>query len=85
MDEYLRCLYNYILEVRRDEILLKTPEYRTERRSLLAAMRAMDAALSEEQQKMVNSFLSCQSRLSVLEDEWLFREAVALGRWMARA
>ena len=26
MDEYLQCLYNYILEVRRDETLLKLPE-----------------------------------------------------------
>lgn len=84
MDEYLQCLYNYILEVRRDETLLKTPEYHTERKSLLAAMRAMDAVLSEEQQKMVNRYLSCQSRLSVLEDAWLFQEAVALGKWMAR-
>ena len=58
MDEYLQCLYNYILEVRRDETLLKLPEYRMERISLLAAMRAMDAALSKEQQKAVNAFLS---------------------------
>nr|WP_325217741.1 hypothetical protein [uncultured Oscillibacter sp.] len=84
MDEYLQCLYNYILEVRRDETLLKLPEYRMERISLLAAMRAMDAALSKEQQKAVNAFLSCQSRLSVLEDEWLFQEAMALGKWLAR-
>lgn len=84
MDEYLQCLYNYILEVRRDETLLKLPEYRMERISLLAAMRAMDAALSEEQQKIVNRYLSCQSRLSVLEDEWLFQEAMALGKWLAR-
>ena len=84
MDEYLQCLYNYILEVRRDETLLKLPEYRMERISLLAAMRAMDAALSTEQQKAVNAFLSCQSRLSVLEDEWLFQEAMALGKWLAR-
>ena len=84
MDEYLQCLYNYILEVRRDETLLKLPEYRMERISLLAAMRAMDAALSKEQQKAVNAFLSCQYRLSVLEDEWLFQEAMALGKWLAR-
>ena len=83
MDEYLQCLYNYILEVRRDETMLKTPEYRMRRTSMLTAMRAMDAVLSEEQQKAVNTFLSGHSRLSVLEDEWLFQEAVALGRWLA--
>ena len=84
MNEYLQCLYNYILEVRRDDALRKLPEYRMERISLLAAMRAMDAALSEEQQKIVNRYLSCQARLSVLEDEWLFQEAMALGKWLAR-
>lgn len=83
MDEYLQCLYNYILEVRRDETLRKTPEYRMERISLLTMMRTMDADLSEEQQKIVNRYLSCQSRLSALEGEWLFQEAVSLGRWLA--
>lgn len=84
MDEYLYCLYNYILEVRRDETLLKTPEYRMERISMLAAMHVMDAALTEQQQKAVDAYLSSHSRLSVLEDEWLFLEAVALGKWLAR-
>lgn len=83
MDEYLQCLYNYILEVRRDETLRKTPEYRMERISLLTMMRTMDADLSKEQQKIVNRYLSCQSRLSALEGEWLFQEAVSLGRWLA--
>ena len=84
MDEYLGCLYNHILEVRRDETLLKTPEYRMRRTAMLTAMRAMDAVLSEEQQKAVNVFLSCQFHLSVLESDWLFQEAVSLGKWMAR-
>lgn len=84
MDEYLQCLYNYILEVRRDETLLKTPEYRMRRTTMLVAMQTMDAVLPEDQKKIVNAFLSSQSRLSILEDEWLFREAVSLGKWLAR-
>lgn len=84
MDEYLQCLYEYILEVRRDETLLRTAEYRSGRVSLLSAMQAMEAALTEEQRKKVDHYLTCQSRLSVLESDWLFREAVALGEWLSR-
>ena len=84
MDEYLQCLYEYILEVRRDETLLRTAEYRSGRVSLLSAMQAMEAALTEEERKKVDHYLTCQSRLSVLESDWLFREAVALGEWLSR-
>lgn len=84
MDEYLQCLYDYILEVRRTETLQKTPEYRMRRTSMLAAMQAMDAVLPEEQKKVVDAFQTSQSRLSVLEEEWLFQEAVSLGKWLSR-
>lgn len=84
MDEYLQCLYSYILEVRRDETLRKTPEYCTQRRSLLEAMHAMQDALPRDLREIVDAYLTCQSHLSVLESDWLFQEAVSLGKWMAR-
>lgn len=84
MDEYLQCLYHYILEVRREETLLKTTEYRLRRAAMLAALRTMDAVLPEEHRKVVDDYLSSQFHLSVLESDWLFSEGVALGKWMAR-
>jgi len=85
MDEYLQCLYDYILEVRRDETLLKTPEFRAERKTMLRAWDAMEAALTGEQQKIVEEFLSAKEQTSIREDEWLFLEGVALGGWLARS
>ena len=84
MDEYLQCLYNDILEVRRDETLLKTPEYRTHRTAMLFAMRLIEDSLSEEQQKAFDRYLTCYSNLSILESDWLFHEGVALGKWLAQ-
>ncbi len=83
MDEYLQCLYDYILEVRRDETLLKTPEYRTARRNMLRAWDAMEAALTGEQREAVDRLLTAKEKVCSREDEWLFLEGVALGRWMA--
>ena len=85
MDEYLQCLYNYIMETRRDETLMRTYEYRKRRTAMLTAMHFMEATLTEEQRKTVDSYLSLQSKLTVMESDWLFQEGVALGRWMANA
>lgn len=84
MDEYLKCLYDHILGTRRDETLTKTAEYRTRRTTMLLALEVMEAGLTEEQQKKVDHYLSCQDRVSVLESDWLFQEAVALGEWLSR-
>lgn len=84
MDEYLQYLYTHIPEVRRNKTLLRTAEYHIQRTSMLMALRTMDLALSEEQRKVVDVYLSSQSRLDVLESDWLFLEGVALGRWLAR-
>ncbi len=83
MDEYLQCLYDYILEVRRDETLLKTPEYRTARGEMLRAWESMEAALTGEQREIVERLLSARETVYCREDEWLFLEGIALGRWMA--
>ena len=69
MDEYLKCLYDHILETRRDETLTKTAEYRTRRTTMLLALEVMEAGLTEEQQKKVDHYLSCQDRVSVLESD----------------
>ncbi len=83
MDEYLQCLYDYILEVRRNETLLKTPEYRAARKSFLRAWDVMEAALTKEQQEIVDRLLTARENVCSREDEWLFLEGVSLGRWMA--
>jgi len=84
MDEYLQCLYNYILEVRRDDTLLKTPEYRAMRKDMVQAWDAMEAALTGEQQEIVDRLLTAKEKVYSREDEWLFLEGIALGRWLAR-
>jgi len=83
MNEYLRCLYDYILEVRRNDTLLKMPEYRTLRMELAQAWDAMEAALTGEQQEIVDRLMSARERVYSREDEWLFLEGVALGQWLA--
>lgn len=83
MDEYLRCLYDYILEVRRDDTLLKMPEYRAAHENLLQAWDAMEAALTGEQQEIVDRLLTAKENVYIREDEWLFLEGVSLGKWMA--
>jgi len=85
MDEYLQCLYDYILEVRRNDTLLKTPEYRKARKDMLQAWETLESALTGEQWKVVERFLSARENVYIQEDDWLFLEGVALGGWIAQS
>ena len=51
MDEYLKCLYDHILETRRDETLTKTAEYRTRRTTMLLALEVMEAGSPRNSRK----------------------------------
>ena len=84
MHEYLKHLYNYILESRMSSSLQKRVEYQSSHIKVLDAWREMEKVLTDEQKKVVNDLLDAKAQVSTFEDEWLFQEGVALGKWLAR-
>ncbi len=83
MDSYLKCLYDHVMEC-----LLRCPrpdmaEYGLRAAEQGRAWEDLKQALSPEQIQLVEAYQAAQSRVFALEDEWLFQEAVALGKWMA--
>lgn len=84
MDEYLQCLYRYVL----DHLLLDTRmdfiDYNRRVKSENLAWDALAVALTPEQIELVENYHNACAKTRFLEDELLFQKAVALGKWMAR-
>lgn len=84
MDEYLETLYHYILEIRRSDHLVKSKEFQTCQQEILQAWEALESVVSSEQQQALDSLFSARAQLSFFEEQWLFLEGIALGKWLAR-
>lgn len=85
MDTYLKCLYDHIMEHLLDSERLDMPEYKRRTTTQDLAWYALAHTLTPEQLHLLSLYQTAQSHVFVLEDQWLFQEAVALGKWMARA
>ena len=84
MDNYLQCLYYYVLENLSPAMHPDFPEYRRCADTANNAWIALKETLSPAQLELVENYRSAWDRVSALEDELLFQKAVALGKWMAR-
>lgn len=84
MDEYLKCLYCYIIDSHRADTLLHSLEYQVRSQSAFRAWERLEDELSQAQLTAVDEYMSEYAQLSGLEKDWIFQEGVALGRWMAR-
>lgn len=85
MDEYLRCLYDYIME---HLSASKHPDAEEYCRCIALqdkAWSALKAALTPEQLELVENYQTARARTCTLEDELLFQAAVSLGKWMVRS
>lgn len=85
MDEYLQCLYHYILDHLLLDARLDLIDYNrwTTRQKL--AWNALEKSLTPEQLDLVEDYQSACGGKRFLEDELLFQKAVTLGKWMAQA
>ena len=84
MDEYLQCLYQYVLDHLLLDARMDFVDYNrwTERQKL--AWEALKGALTHEQLELVEEYHSACDGKRFLEDGLLFQTAVSLGKWMAR-
>ena len=83
MDTYSNCLYDHImgrplLSGRRD-----VTEYRLRSGEPDRAGEEPRKVLTAERLRFLEDYQTAKARVCALEDEWLFRETVSLGRWMA--
>ncbi len=85
MDAYLECLYSHVMEHLLDNERPDMPEYRRRSTAQSSAWYALAQALTPEQRRLLELYQAAQARVFVLEDQWLFQEAVSLGKWMAQA
>ena len=84
MDEYLRCLYEYIQDQISAAHYPDPLEYRRRADAAEQAWRVLDDLLPPAQLRLVEDYRAAWTRLTSLEDELLFQAAVSLGKWMAR-
>lgn len=84
MDDYLDWLFSYLLETRLDRCLQESGIYLQAAEALQEKAEALEARLDGEQKALLDDFCSAESHLLLLEEQTVFREAVALGKWMAR-
>lgn len=84
MDEYMQCLYDHVME----HILLHPhpdmAEYSLRSADQNRAWNDLKNVLTAEQLRLLEDYQTAKARVCSLEDEWLFQEAVALGKWMIR-
>ena len=83
MDNLWDCLYTYVQEncIPRH---LHTSEHHQAAAQRESALTALENMLSPEQQAALEQFRSAEAVLYACEDMFLFQEAIALGKWMAR-
>lgn len=84
MDDYLDCLFDYVLETRLDQRARAAAEYQRLAADALRKSDALEAMLSPDQKAALDALLAADSRVLVMDERIIFQEAVALGRWMAR-
>lgn len=85
MDEYLKCLYDYVMEHVSASKYPDAEEYYHRMALQDKAWSAVKAALTAEQLKLVEDYQAARAGTWVLEDELLFQAAVSLGKWMVRS
>lgn len=85
MDVYLKCLYDHIMEHLLDNKRPDMPEYRRRSTTQDLAWYTLTQTLTPEQLHLLELYQTARAHVFALEDQWLFQEAVSLGKWMARA
>lgn len=85
MDDYLQCLYSYILDHLRSNAHLNLFDYSRWNERREQAWKALAEALTPEQLDLVENYYSAWCGLRELDDKLLFEAAVSLGKWMARS
>ena len=83
MDEYLHCLYQYVLDHLFLDARMDLVDYNRWETRRKAAWKALSESLTEEQMYLVEDYQTACGGKQFLEDELLFQKAVALGKWMA--
>ncbi len=84
MDDYLKCLYDHVMDGLLPGAGRDRAEHDRRSREQERAWDALWASLSPEQIGLVEDYQAAQAETCALEDEWLFQEGVALGKWLAR-
>ena len=83
MNEYIECLYNYIMENKFRE-LMDTGEYITLNRIRKDAERALTETLTKEQIKLFDTYMEQETSVEALELRYIFHKALALGVRLSR-
>ena len=81
MDAYMQCLYDHITG-RLAERLREDPGYRRLVDAWADAGEALEAGLSPEQSRLLDRCQCAEADMLSRENETLFLEGVALGRWL---
>lgn len=84
MDNYLNCLFDYVLETRLDEHARSSVEYRQAAADALRKSDILESMLTPEQKAALDALLAADGRILAMDEHIIFQEAVALGKWMAR-
>lgn len=84
MDEYLHCLYLYVLDHLFLDARINIIDYNRWVKRENLAWDALRDALTPEQIELVENYHNACADVRFLEDELLFQKAVGLGRWLAR-
>ena len=82
MDDYLDCLYRYILDHLLLDARLDLIDYSRWNNRRDFAWEALEKALTPEQLRLVEDYKDACCGLRDMEDRLLFQEAVSLGKWM---
>lgn len=85
MDSYLECLMRYIEEQRVGELVHGSKRYRKASGEASRLYDALTAQLTEAQVGTLDALCDARSTMYDEEGRALFREGVALGKWMLRA
>lgn len=83
MKHYLDDLYHYVQEQHMAPYL-SAPLYRRRAQAVTACYWQLQETLTPEQRASLDRLRDAEAQLSDLEGRALFREALALGKWMAR-
>lgn len=81
MNEYIECLYNYVMEDKFRE-LAETREYITLDRIRKDAERALTETLTKEQIELLDTYMEQETSVEALELRYLFCKALSLARTM---
>lgn len=84
MNEYEKCLFEYMMEEKYREILT-VREYRLAAEQADRAMDALAATFTPEQEELFDRFYSLDSGRDLLAQEWLFSETLAMVRGLLTA